>query len=214
MESVGKLKFKFADDKYESIGSASIIIFKGEIFIATAAHCLYDLKTNKVSRDIYLEFEKNKVIKNIKITNVAIPKKWKDTQLLTYDYAFGKVNSPFEEDIRPFYPKFDFKADKNDQKIFISGYQLKLFSAKLTTKSTLINSSFFKYDGLISIKKNLKTGVSGGPWYFKEAEKNIQIGVTSAKIKGFKNQVWAPVWDKNTQTLLEKLWKSDKNILY
>ncbi|WP_436945297.1 trypsin-like serine protease [Staphylococcus xylosus] len=214
MISVGKLKYKFGEDKHESIGSASIIIFKGELFVATAAHCLYDLKTNKISRDIYLELKKNKKIENIKISNVAIPEKWKSTQLLSYDYAFGKISSPFEMDIIPFYPKFDFKADKSDKIIFISGYQLKLFSTSLITKSNLIDSKFFKYDGLISIKKNLKTGVSGGPWYFKGKERNIQIGVTSAKIKGFKKQIWAPVWNENTRYLLEKLSKSDKNILY
>ncbi|EGQ3940678.1 hypothetical protein GH130_11755 [Staphylococcus pseudintermedius] len=214
MIAVGRLRYKLGNNKYDSFGSASIINFKGYLFVATAAHCVYDLVTDKMSRDVIFEYTYKGKKLEFEVSTIALPQEWLNSQLLKYDYAFGKINLPTFLIPKAFTPEFNTSLKNLWEGIHISGYQFKLFSSKFEDKQGVINSEYLNSDGLLAMKVNLNSGISGGPWFFKHEDNLKQIGVTSAKIKGFKRYIWAPIWTENTKKLLEELIvsKNDKVI--
>ncbi|MCY9369269.1 hypothetical protein MOF14_21735, partial [Bacillus spizizenii] len=93
-----------------SLGSASIIIYKDEFFVATAAHCLYDVGSNEIAKNISIEVENCGMKESYDVLNIVIPEKWISTHRLTYDYAFGWIKLPKNMRNVAFIPNFDLSG--------------------------------------------------------------------------------------------------------
>lgn len=209
-----KILYIIDDKKIESSSSGSIIIYKGHYLLATAAHCLYDLKSEKAINNISIEIsnKNNKYICDVE--SICLPRKWKYEQSLMYDYAFGKLSIDLEDLIDdPFVPLFDLKNSEN-KPTYVSGYPIKFFSKSLKLKKRELDFSLYKAENLIGMKTNLKYGASGGPWFLIDKNHYFQFSVTSAKIKSYKKTIWGPLWDSNTKKILDLFLKNtDTNYL-
>lgn len=208
MNTTVKILYMIDNKKIESSASGSIIIYKGQYLLATAAHCLYDLKNEKAINNISIEIsnKNNKYICNVE--SICLPLKWKYEQSLMYDYAFGKLSINLENLIdNPFVPIFDLRNSKN-KTAYVSGYPVNFFSKSLKLKKRKLDFSLYKEEKLIGIETNLKYGASGGPWFLIDKNHYFQFSVTSAKIKSYKKTIWGPLWDGNTKTLLDLFLKN------
>ncbi|PSB69302.1 hypothetical protein C6345_14805 [Bacillus sp. LNXM12-2] len=215
MDNICKLSYKLGESQAKSLASASIIIYKGEYFIATAAHCLYDLGSNELANNISIEVEKQGEKQSYEVQNLVIPEKWISTHRLTYDYAFGRVNLTQEMKKVAFIPKFDFSEDieVHNRVVTLAGYPISLFKSQKKYSKGDLDLTLFTDEQLVGIRSKLKHGISGGPWFFESNNEKFQFGVTSAKINSFKNMVWASVWTKDTERILNTLLTSEQKII-
>ncbi|MGM0950798.1 MAG: trypsin-like serine peptidase [Bacillota bacterium] len=195
----------------KSLASASIIIYKDEFFVATAAHCLYDVGTNEIAKNISIEVENCGMKESYDVLKIVIPEKWISTHRLTYDYAFGWVKMPENMKNIGFIPEFDLSEviEEHPKLVTLAGYPISLFSSKKKYSKGNLDLTLLKEEQLIGMRSKLKHGISGGPWFFESNNEKFQIGVTSAKIKSFKNMVWASIWTKDTERILNKLLTSE-----
>lgn len=212
MNSIARIFFSIGNDNHKKSASGSIIEYNDQMFLATAAHCLYDLKSKEISGSIKVEIfdEKAKKKYSFNVESICVPKKWETTQLLTYDYGFCKLeNLPSDLIKEPLVPLFNFHSFK-DIKIFVSGYPISLFFTKLRVQTGKLNFALYEKENLIGIHCNLGPGASGGPCFFKSQKIKYQIGVTSAKLKEYKKVIWTPVWDTYAKEVLDYLIESDR----
>ncbi|WCL57089.1 trypsin-like serine protease [Bacillus safensis] len=215
MDNICKLIYKLGESQAKSLASASIIIYKGEYFIATAAHCLYDLGSNELANNISIEVENQGKKESYEVQNIVIPEKWISTHRLTYDYAFGRVKLTQEMKNVAFIPKFDFSKDieAHNKGISLAGYPISLFKTQKKYSKGDLDLTLFTEEQLVGMRSKLKHGISGGPWFFESNNGKFQFGVTSARINSFKNMVWASVWTKETERLLNTLLTSEQKLI-
>ena len=83
MDNICKLIYKLGESQTKSLASASIIIYKGEYFIATAAHCLYDLGSNELANNISIEVENQGKKESYEVQNIVILEKGISTHRLS-----------------------------------------------------------------------------------------------------------------------------------
>lgn len=211
MNNICKLSFQLGKSKVNSLASASIIIYKEEFFVATAAHCLYDVGSNKIAKNITIEVENCGMKESYDLLNIVIPEKWISTHRLTYDYAFGWVKIPEYMKNIAFIPNFDLSGVKEEHSrlVTLAGYPISWFKTKKRYSKGDLDLTLLKEEQLIGMRSKLKHGISGGPWFFENNNEKFQIGVTSARINSFKNMVWASLWTKDTERILNKLLTSD-----
>ncbi|MGE1043801.1 MULTISPECIES: trypsin-like serine peptidase [Bacillus cereus group] len=207
MNSIVRLYFHIGSSNKKQSASASIIKFNNEFYIATAAHCLYDVATKEKAKNVYVELTKAKKV-HLKIQTIIIPEKWKLTGDLSFDYAFGKIEDSSE--ISEFLvPNFDFVPGINDNSIYyFGGYPIKIFNTKLVLASGKVDSLHFEQGNLIGVPSKLTSGVSGGPLFLEDCNNRVQIGVASFKTKRIKEIVWVTSWNNLTKEILEFLSKS------
>ncbi|HFV2809284.1 TPA: hypothetical protein ACGPJZ_002348 [Streptococcus agalactiae] len=172
MIPIARLYFHIGSSTKKQSASASIIKFNNEFYIATAAHCLYDVATKEKAQNVYVELKKFKKI-HLKISTLVVPIEWKLTGDLSFDYAFGKIEeNPGISDF--LVPKFDFVPDINNNSIYyLGGYPTKIFNTKLAFSSGKIISLHFEQGNLIGVPSKLKSGISGGPLFFKDRNNKI-----------------------------------------
>lgn len=217
MESIVRLSFCMGESKNRMVSSASLISYKDQIFLATAAHCLYDPSSKTFAKDIYIELKhgSNKEVYNIQ--KIAIPRKWVEKNLLTYDYAFASIALKDKDRFQFFIPSFDFsqKGLHNSKDIISAGINFSIFRSKIKFSNARIDYSLSESENLIGMKSKSKTGASGGPWFYKNESDLIQVGVTSAKLRSYKNFIWAPIWTVEAEELLNELIKEkeDKKLI-
>lgn len=211
MDNICKLSFQLGKSKVNSLGSASIIIYKDEFFVATAAHCLYDIGSNEIAKNISIEVENCGMKESYDVLNIVIPEKWISTHRLTYDYAFGWIKLPESMRNVAFIPNFDLSGmiEDHNKAVTLAGYPISFFKSQKKYSKGDLDLTLFKEEQLIGMRSKLKHGISGGPWFFESNNEKFQIGVTSARIKSFKNMVWASIWTKDTERILNKLLTSE-----
>lgn len=212
MESIVRLHFYLGSSNKKQSASASIIRYSNELYVATAAHCIYDVLHQEKARDVYIEVRNKKNI-YIKVPVIILPKKWASTGNLSFDYAFGKISltSMQGENLEYFEPYFDYKENISKKtEMYLGGYPISFLNTKQKISQGKLNLMFLKEEGLIGIHSNFKSGVSGGPCFLKKDDKYYQLGVASFKIRKFKKTVWATTWDNNALRTLESLHCSDK----
>ncbi|MFF2176735.1 trypsin-like serine peptidase [Lysinibacillus sp. NPDC058147] len=210
MESIVRLHFYLGSSNKKQSASASIIKYNDELYVATAAHCIYDVLHQEKARDIYIEVQGTKRI-YIKIPVIILPKEWSNTGDLSFDYAFGKIPPMKEkENIEYFEPLFEHKENiTKETELYLGGYPISFLNTKLKITQGKLNLMFLKKEGLIGIHSAVKPGVSGGPCFLKKQDKYYQLGVTSFKLRKFKKIVWATSWDYCALEILENLDKSN-----
>ncbi|MCH4169651.1 MAG: hypothetical protein LKF36_00375 [Lactobacillus sp.] len=201
--TIGSLKSIFLSSGKErsELASASILKINKTCVVATAAHCVYDPFTTSIP--IKVQFMPWTLSKHfdipVELSRVFVLQKWITTKDLKYDFAFMIPSIECCDRL----DKYDgYLPDFNqplEQSVSVTGFENGLFYRnKYRNSQGVQKTNFFKNTGLVGISSKFKTGMSGGSWI---VEPKLQIGVTSATIKGFRNVLWSALWGRDAQQL-------------
>lgn len=193
-------------NKNQFIGTGSFIRYNNTIFLATAAHCVYDFKTKRRAKKIRILYRSNIFIKQILVKDIFFDDVWRKKGLLSHDFAICTLME--EPKTIHFIYSLDLKkysSQIKNSKIKMIGLNKNIFSNKENSFYELPNLKFLESDSLIGCPKKMEKGSSGGPVIMMEDTHRIkQIGVISSLLKEYPNYTWGVMWGKNILPILKK----------
>lgn len=188
-------------ERQEATGS--IIKYNNNVFMVTAAHCLYNIHYNKYNENIRCTLFVDDFKMEYKLSKAFMHRKWVEERELAFDTAFAILDSFDNEHYFPYAvePKFNMKSTLNYS---IKGFPVKLLFSKkypVTVSGKSISHEKYKHmiQGIICKDKN---GLSGGPWLTDVGNKVVQNSNSSFSFKKNKNILWGPYWGKEIESVL------------
>ena len=204
---IGVLSYK-KEGREGQKGTGCIFSYKGKWFLATAAHCVYDIDEDKFYTDF--KFTQPNSGKEYILGDVYLHKFWSSLYAPEYDIAFFNIycdDNFFNLDRTYLTPYFEIS---NDNKFTIAGFPGKILRNKLYIKrdNYWISDRIYS-SSLIGIRTCKKEGMSGGPLICQNEDSLSIVGTISLSFVSEKGILWCAPWNKDFKAILEFL-TSDK----
>lgn len=195
----------FGSGLKRQVASGSLIKANGMVFIATAAHCIYNTYEKYYFDNITFSLLSENYKKKYKISKAFIHKKWIDEAALECDTAFVLLDEKTFDNKK----YIDYAVEPGFNLEYGLEYGIKGFNAKLffgRPKPVTVMGKAIRHDkytriiqGIICKRKN---GISGGPWLTVYNNKIVQNSVSSFSFKNNDDILWGPFWGNTIENVL------------
>ncbi|WP_124068239.1 trypsin-like serine protease [Clostridium sp. E02] len=195
----------FGSGLKRQIASGSLIKANGMVFIATAAHCIYNTYGKYYYENVIFSLFTENYKKKYRMSKAYIHKNWIENAALECDTAFVLLNKN-DFDYKK-YIECSIETRFNLEyglKYAIKGFNTKLFFSR-PDPVTVIGKAIQheKYTRIIQgIECKKKNGISGGPWLTIYKNKIVQNAVSSFSFKNHDDILWGPFWGNTIENVL------------
>jgi Trypsin. len=203
-DGIIQLSIKDCNNQHYQTASGSFVVYKNQILVATAAHCVFDFSTKQSATEILVKYNSAGKTKECKVLNIYVNEQWMKQGLLSDDIAFCTINAIDINNVKYYVPKFDFYPQHNS-KVKASGIIPSIFKDRIAIyRTNMLEEKYWISDHLLGIKTRMRAGTSGGPMLAFIGNQEKQIGVISSHFNDEPKYTWLAIWQLNAKKLLEQ----------